>query len=93
MLYEVITVLVDLDHPQTLCRVAIEQGPDQRRLAGPPGSPEQHVVGRVAGDKLAGVVLDGFLLFVDAEQIVEVDGIDAGNRLQVAGEGVSYNFV
>ena len=63
--------LLDLDDAQPLGGELVEQGLDQGRLARAAGAPEQGVVGRQTGEKLACIVNHDLLLLLDAEQFVE----------------------
>jgi hypothetical protein len=59
---------------------------DQRRFAGAASTPQQHVVGRVAGDELLSVGIDTRLLAIDVEQVVEFDRVEVGVRDQFAAQ-------
>ena len=54
-----------------LRRVLVEQRLDERGLAGAARAGEQHVVGGIALDELARVLLDQLLLRVDALQVAQ----------------------
>ena len=73
-------LLVDLDQAQALAVEAVEERLDERALAGAARAGEQHVVGRPAGDELAGVALDQRLLPVDALQVGEPDLVRVRDR-------------
>jgi hypothetical protein len=45
---------------------------------------EQHVVGRLSGDEVTRIGVDPRFLLVDVVQVVEPDGGQAGDRLQIA---------
>ena len=74
-------VLVHLDDPQPLVRVGVEQGADERGLAGAAHAPQQRVVGR-AGPARNWRVFSSTdpLLRLDAEEVVEVDAPRCSGR-------------
>jgi hypothetical protein len=67
-----------------LRRIFVEQRLDQRRLARSARTGEQHIVRRLAGDKVARVGVDARFLLVDVLQVAEPDRRQARDRLQIA---------
>ena len=76
--------LVHLDQAQTLRRVGIQAGLDERGLAGAACAGQQHVVGGQASHKLLRVALDLFLLGVDFLEVRQRHRGHMAHRLQGA---------
>src|SRR5512143_3673293 len=80
-------VLVHLYDPKSLGGVRMEERPDERRFPGAARPPQKDVVRGEAGEELPGVLLHHPFLLLDAEQILEVEGLDVSDRFEVSREG------
>ena len=69
-------VLVHLDDPKPPGGVRMEERPNERRFPGAARTPQEDIVRRRAGEELPGVLLHHPFLFLDAEQILEVEVLD-----------------
>ncbi len=63
--------LADLDQTQTLIGISARQRLDERGFASPARAPEQHIVGRPAGDELADIAFQRGALAFKPQQIFE----------------------
>ena len=82
-------VALDLDQAQPGAGQLGQQRTNQGGLAGPAGPPEQGVVGRLAGDELAGVAFQLLALPLYAQQVGQAQVEADLQRLQVAATAVA----
>ncbi len=80
---------VDLHDAQSVPGIAVQQCPYQGRFAGAARAPEQGVVGRIALEELAGILLQDRFLPINADQFVKGGFLNMLDRFKIAGKRVA----